>query len=512
MPPTNGLFGNGAHRQRKCVTQKHRSNQLERHLIDSAIEHARALEAQGQVEAARNLLRNTLVTVEVAARDSGNVHCVHPQLVIEYARTCGKYDSHDRLISLLLAARAEFERNGQRDEMKQVLLLLAHQYWRSARPIRCLAAINLIFKERFALTVDEEFRVHWLHSLSSVAIGELRAARRGLVSHVLPLAQASGQRQPIIDALLALVFVEHIYAAQLRRIDSVWSMFPLPQDAQDYQAHWAIGLGYIQMLESVATDSANAFFARCWRGTYAALNGETKLVTALLQGYEDGLRGLTSADMRWTTWTNIGNAYRVAGLDDMCVHTLGRMRATATAGRYTIRATTMRVVFHDLAVAYGKLGRRDDEAQARREYEILSGRITEGALEWFQQGAERELFGPPKTGEQLVSEQPRYPRALRIALETIHANAHVPLDIEQLCREAAASRRKLEQLFKLHLQTSPARYTREFKLARARQLVRTTSFSLHQISKQLAYSTPSKFASDYHRHFGVPPSKDRSED
>ncbi len=101
-----------------------------------------------------------------------------------------------------------------------------------------------------------------------------------------------------------------------------------------------------------------------------------------------------------------------------------------------------------------------------------------------------------------------HPRLLE-AIAAMEANIETPLDLVELSQGAGLSQRQLERLFAGQLGVSPARYYRDLRLQRARQLVQHTGLTMLEIAVATGFSSPTHFAKAYGELYGRPPSRDR---
>ena len=80
-----------------------------------------------------------------------------------------------------------------------------------------------------------------------------------------------------------------------------------------------------------------------------------------------------------------------------------------------------------------------------------------------------------------------------------------PISIDELANRMGSSRRKLERLFRTHLQTSPSRYYLELRLTHARQLLLQSNDSIATLSEATGFSSPSYFNRCFKEYFSVSP-------
>jgi transcriptional regulator GlxA family with amidase domain len=98
-------------------------------------------------------------------------------------------------------------------------------------------------------------------------------------------------------------------------------------------------------------------------------------------------------------------------------------------------------------------------------------------------------------------------KALNLMEETIEE----PLSIVELTKRVGVSTRQLERLFKIQLNSSPAKTYRQIRLNRARSLIVETRLSLLDIALACGFSNTSAMAAPFRQAFGVSPSQLRSE-
>lgn len=103
----------------------------------------------------------------------------------------------------------------------------------------------------------------------------------------------------------------------------------------------------------------------------------------------------------------------------------------------------------------------------------------------------------------------RHPGLLDV-IAVMEGNLEAPLLLEDLAAGAQISLRQLERLFARELGTRPARYYRDLRLVRARQMVQQTGMSMMQISVATGFASATHFAKAYRALHGLTPSQDRS--
>jgi AraC family transcriptional regulator, glycine betaine-responsive activator len=95
------------------------------------------------------------------------------------------------------------------------------------------------------------------------------------------------------------------------------------------------------------------------------------------------------------------------------------------------------------------------------------------------------------------------------AASLMEAHVDEPLSLDAVARRIGLSRRHLERLFRRHLDCHPARYYRELRLTRGRQLLLQTNMSVMAITVACGFQSPAHFSTCYKDLFGHPPSAER---
>jgi len=83
------------------------------------------------------------------------------------------------------------------------------------------------------------------------------------------------------------------------------------------------------------------------------------------------------------------------------------------------------------------------------------------------------------------------------------------LPLEDLAGRMGVTRRQMERLFAMHLQTSPASFYLSLRLDRARQLLAQSDLGIMEVALACGFSSPSHFARAYRRQFGRRPKDER---
>lgn len=100
------------------------------------------------------------------------------------------------------------------------------------------------------------------------------------------------------------------------------------------------------------------------------------------------------------------------------------------------------------------------------------------------------------------------PRGIRMAIDTIEAEAHLPLTISALAARSYMSVRSLQQGFRAHVGTTPMAYLREVRLRRAHQELQAADPSVDTVASiafRWGFANLGRFAAAYAAHYGERP-------
>ncbi len=96
-------------------------------------------------------------------------------------------------------------------------------------------------------------------------------------------------------------------------------------------------------------------------------------------------------------------------------------------------------------------------------------------------------------------------------LRYIHENVDQGIQVKQVLRKFAISRRNLEQRFRTELGRSPAELIRGLRLDLAKRLLLETNLSIAEASRKCGFASKAHFSVAFHQQFGSPPSIWRSQ-
>lgn len=102
-----------------------------------------------------------------------------------------------------------------------------------------------------------------------------------------------------------------------------------------------------------------------------------------------------------------------------------------------------------------------------------------------------------------------HPKLLRY-VELLEADDEMQFTQRELAEAVGLSSRQLERLFQKYLNTTPSRYTMDYRLRRARTLLRNTSLSIIDVAVACGFTSHSHFSKSYRERFGTTPRDERN--
>jgi AraC family transcriptional regulator, activator of mtrCDE len=95
------------------------------------------------------------------------------------------------------------------------------------------------------------------------------------------------------------------------------------------------------------------------------------------------------------------------------------------------------------------------------------------------------------------------------AISAMHGKPHHPWSLEELAREAGMSRSAFAQVFHDVAGTAPGAYLTNWRMLRARELLRDTDRAIIEIAERVGYGSELTFARAFQRAFDVTPARFR---
>lgn len=98
---------------------------------------------------------------------------------------------------------------------------------------------------------------------------------------------------------------------------------------------------------------------------------------------------------------------------------------------------------------------------------------------------------------------------LGLALEAIHEHPETDWSLERLAEVAGLSRSLFAERFKRELTITPMRYVTEWRMQKARQLLREKTLTVSRVRRAIGYSSDAAFSRTYKEHFDITPGAQR---
>jgi transcriptional regulator GlxA family with amidase domain len=95
------------------------------------------------------------------------------------------------------------------------------------------------------------------------------------------------------------------------------------------------------------------------------------------------------------------------------------------------------------------------------------------------------------------------------AKEIIRSEYPTDLELDQVARRLATSRRQLQRSFAEIGNTSFRSYVAEVRMQRALELLQNGTLAVRDVASSVGYRQPAQFAKTFRRHHGAPPSSFR---
>ena len=102
-------------------------------------------------------------------------------------------------------------------------------------------------------------------------------------------------------------------------------------------------------------------------------------------------------------------------------------------------------------------------------------------------------------------------RRIANAIELIQNDTYHRLEVSDLARRVNLSSGRFGHLFREETSLSPKEYARQWRLARAKELLDGTFLKVNEIAARVGFRHVSSFTRDFKSHYGLPPSKSRGQ-
>ncbi|MDQ6417938.1 AraC family transcriptional regulator [Paenibacillus sp. LHD-117] len=104
------------------------------------------------------------------------------------------------------------------------------------------------------------------------------------------------------------------------------------------------------------------------------------------------------------------------------------------------------------------------------------------------------------------SSQEEWPQSLRDSIRYMNSHYHLPIGLEQIADHAGLSKYHFNRLFTRTTGQTPIQHLTQIRLEKAVELIKSTSWSLEEIAKQVGYTSGSYFTKVFKQHVGCSPS------
>lgn len=100
-------------------------------------------------------------------------------------------------------------------------------------------------------------------------------------------------------------------------------------------------------------------------------------------------------------------------------------------------------------------------------------------------------------------------RRVQIAITLMKEDLRREVSLNDLACSVGLSRSRFQHLFKSETRTTPARYLRQLRIARAKGLLETSLLSVKQIQASVGIKDKRHFTQDFKKAYGLTPTKYR---
>ncbi len=143
--------------------------------------------------------------------------------------------------------------------------------------------------------------------------------------------------------------------------------------------------------------------------------------------------------------------------------------------------------------------------KSSKEYTSLTPVILTSAVQIFIVSIleeDKNLINKPI----LTKMQQKYDNELlgEIALY-IQENIYSPINVEDICQRFSLSRSSIQTLFTKNLNTSPKQYISDLKFAKAKQMIKESTYSISEIARICGFSSIHYFSRVFKEKYGVTP-------
>lgn len=157
-----------------------------------------------------------------------------------------------------------------------------------------------------------------------------------------------------------------------------------------------------------------------------------------------------------------------------------------------------------------KAGQKEAETlswfnSSSKEYNNLTPMVLTSAVQIFIVSLLSNYQSP--TNKPIITKmQQKYDNELlgEIALY-IQENIYSPLNVEDICQRFSLSRSSIQTLFAKNLNTSPKQYISDLKFAKAKQMIKESTYSISEIARICGFSSIHYFSRVFKEKYGITP-------
>ncbi len=157
-----------------------------------------------------------------------------------------------------------------------------------------------------------------------------------------------------------------------------------------------------------------------------------------------------------------------------------------------------------------KAGQKEAETlswfnSSSKEYNSLTPMVLTSAVQIFIVSLLSNYQSP--TNKPIITKmQQKYDNELlgEIALY-IQENIYSPLNVEDICQRFSLSRSSIQTLFAKNLNTSPKQYISDLKFAKAKQMIKESTYSISEIARICGFSSIHYFSRVFKEKYGITP-------
>jgi transcriptional regulator GlxA family with amidase domain len=100
---------------------------------------------------------------------------------------------------------------------------------------------------------------------------------------------------------------------------------------------------------------------------------------------------------------------------------------------------------------------------------------------------------------------------LRDAVAIVEGEYYRDLELDDVARRVATSRRQLQRSYREIGNTTFRTHLTQVRMTRAAEMLRATALSVRDIATRVGYRQPAQFAKAFRRHYGCSPSEYREQ-